>query len=86
VDGPVAGTVFSSLKGVTLSRSDTFAAFQSDLAVYHDDWADYSTNEPTMDGTAGLIMAMAELECEGKAERVAGRNSPGLGGRHHIVR
>ncbi|HSQ75737.1 MAG TPA: glycoside hydrolase family 9 protein [Bacteroidota bacterium] len=73
VDGPVAGSVFSSLKGVSLSRPDPFAAFQSDLAVYHDDWADYSTNEPTMDGTAGLIMAMAELECEGKEERFAGR-------------
>jgi len=73
VDGPVAGSVFSSLKWVTLSRPDTFALFQSDLAVYHDDWADYASNEPTMDGTAGLIMAMAALEREGKDQRSAAR-------------
>ena len=73
VDGPVAGAVFSSLKGVTLSRPDTFAQFQSELAVYHDDWADYSSNEPTMDGTAGLIMALAALERDGKHENMFGR-------------
>jgi hypothetical protein len=27
--------------------------------VYHDDRGDYSTNEPTMDGTAGAIWMMA---------------------------
>jgi hypothetical protein len=61
VDGPVRNNIFSSLKGVRLSRPDPFAAFQSDEAVYHDDWADYSTNEPTMDGTASLIFSLAAL-------------------------
>jgi len=27
--------------------------------VYHDDFGDYSTNEPTMDGTADAIFFMA---------------------------
>ena len=65
VDGPVQASIFQNLKGVHLSRPDPFAEFQSDLAVYHDDWADYSTNEPTMDGTASLTFALASLEMEG---------------------
>jgi endoglucanase len=59
VDGPVAESIFKSLKGVALSRPDAFAAFQSAAAVYHDDKADYSTNEPTMDGTASAILLLA---------------------------
>jgi hypothetical protein len=59
VDGPVQQTIFTALKGVALSRGDTFAAFQSADAVYHDDWQDYSSNEPTMDGTASAILLMA---------------------------
>jgi len=27
--------------------------------VDHDDWKDYSTNEPTMDGTASAILMLA---------------------------
>ena len=61
VDGPVAEAVFKSLKGVTLSRPDAFAPFQSPRAVYHDDRADYSTNEPTMDGTASAVLLFAVL-------------------------
>jgi len=59
VDGPVAETIFKSLKGVTLSRPDAFALFQCEQAVYHDDMADYSSNEPTMDGTASAILLLA---------------------------
>jgi endoglucanase len=59
VDGPVQEAIFTSLKGVSLSRPDGFALFQSPQAVYHDDRQDYSTNEPTMDGTASAILLMA---------------------------
>ena len=59
VDGPVQESIFTSLKGVALSRPDRFDRFQSREAVYHDDWQDYSTNEPTMDGTASAILLMA---------------------------
>jgi len=61
VDGPVAEAVFTSLKGVSLSRPDQFAPFQSPQAVYHDDMQDYSSNEPTMDGTASAILLVALL-------------------------
>jgi len=59
VDGPVVAEIFLSLKGVSLSRPDPFALFQSNRAVYHDDLKDYSTNEPTMDGTASAILLLA---------------------------
>lgn len=59
VDGPVYTTIFNSLFGLTLHDADEYARFQSALAVYHDDYGDYSTNEPTMDGTAALIYLLA---------------------------
>ncbi|GAO42055.1 putative glycosidase [Flavihumibacter petaseus NBRC 106054] len=65
VDGPVYTTIFKSLIGLTLNDADEYAAFQSDLAVYHDDYGDYSTNEPTMDGTASLIYLLAGIAADG---------------------
>ena len=62
VDGPVYTSIFKNLIGITLYNPDTYARFQSDLAVYHDDYGDYSTNEPTMDGTASLIYLLAAME------------------------
>ena len=64
VDGPVYGSIYKSLIGITLYEPDEYAAYQSDLAVYHDDYGDYSTNEPTMDGTASLIYLLAEKESD----------------------
>ena len=64
VDGPVYGSIFHGLRGLKLLHEDTYAPFQSDLAVYHDDAGDYSTNEPTMDGTASLIYLLAAKENE----------------------
>lgn len=61
VDGPVYATIYNSLKGLHLSRPDEFARFQNPYVVYHDDISDYSTNEPTMDGTAGAIYLMAHF-------------------------
>ena len=61
VDGPVYARIFESLKGVALSRPDPFAAFQGE-AVYHDDVADYATNEPTMDGTASALLLFVLLD------------------------
>jgi endoglucanase len=58
VDGPVYARIFESLKGVGLSGGDPLAAFQGE-AVYHDDVLDYSTNEPTMDGTASAVLLAA---------------------------
>ena len=59
VDGPVFSSIYNSLKGITLLNPDEFAEVQNNYVVYHDDIGDYSTNEPTMDGTAGSIIMMA---------------------------
>jgi endoglucanase len=64
VDGPVYTSIFNSLLGLTLANEDEYAPFQSELAVYHDDVGDYSTNEPTMDGTASLIYLLAAMASE----------------------
>jgi endoglucanase len=66
VDGPVYTSIYSHLLGIALNEPDEYAAFQSGLAVYHDDVGDYSTNEPTMDGTASLIYLLAAKENESK--------------------
>ncbi len=59
VDGPVYASVYGNLKGLRLGEPDEFAKFQSEHVVYHDDFGDYSTNEPTMDGTADAIFMIA---------------------------
>lgn len=64
VDGPVYGNIYNNLIGISLNQPDEYAEFQSDLVVYHDDFGDYSTNEPTMDGTASLIYLLAAKEAE----------------------
>jgi hypothetical protein len=58
VDGPVYNRIFKSLKGVSITEPDPLARFQGQ-AVYHDDVQDYSSNEPTMDGTASAILLWA---------------------------
>jgi endoglucanase len=62
VDGPVYGSIYYNLIGIKLYEPDEYAGFQSMLAMYHDDYGDYSTNEPTMDGTAVLIYLLAARE------------------------
>lgn len=66
VDGPVNGNIYHGLLGITLANEDEYAPFQSNVAVYHDDYGDYSTNEPTMDGTASLVYLLAAMETEAK--------------------
>ena len=58
VDGPVYERIFNSLKGVTITQPDPLFNFQGP-AVFHDDAQDYSTDEPTMDGTASAILMFA---------------------------
>lgn len=69
VDGPVYGSIYKNLIGIRLYEPDEYEDFQSDLVVYHDDYGDYSTNEPTMDGTATLIYLLAAKEAESKAQQ-----------------
>ena len=59
VDGPVYQRIFQTLRGVHIRQPDPLAIFQDERAVFHDDINDYSTNEPTMDGTASAILMWA---------------------------
>ncbi len=62
VDGPVYKSIFESLKGVSIIEPDPLGEFQDPRAVYHDDFQDYSSNEPTMDGTASAILMWTVLQ------------------------
>ena len=64
IDGPVYTNIFNGLLGIELHNEDAYSQFQSELVVYHDDFGDYSTNEPTMDGTASLVYLLAAKENE----------------------
>ena len=64
VDGPVYERIFKSLRGVSISEPDPLAFFQDSRAVYHNDFNDYSSNEPTMDGTASAILLWTLLAGE----------------------
>jgi peptidoglycan/xylan/chitin deacetylase (PgdA/CDA1 family) len=64
VDGPVYTSIFRNLKGLAMAHPDEYNEFQSALRVYHDDYADYSTNEPTMDGTADFTYYLSAKEQE----------------------
>ncbi len=69
VDGPVYGSIYKNLRGLKLFNADENEAYQSDLVVYHDDAGDYSTNEPTTDGTATLVYLLAQKEAQAKSNK-----------------
>ncbi len=64
VDGPIYGSIWNKLIGIRLYAPDEYAEFQSPLVAYHDDYGDYSSNEPTMDGTASLSYLLAALQAQ----------------------
>lgn len=61
VDGPVYASIFDNLLYIRLFEEDEFARFNTGDIVYHDDYGDYSTNEPIMDGTANLVYLLAAV-------------------------
>jgi endoglucanase len=61
VDGPVYRSIFQNLAYVRLYEADEFEALNTGSIVYHDDFGDYSTNEPIMDGTANLAYLLSAL-------------------------
>ncbi len=71
VDGPIMRQLFLDRAGTALTRPDEFARYNQGWAVYHDDIGDYASNEPTMDGTAGLVAYAAALEARGRAWRAS---------------
>jgi len=66
VDGPIYRTIFESLLGIHLVHKDEYAPFNFGAAVYHDDPGDYSSNEPTMDGTASLSYFLSTMQKRGR--------------------
>jgi len=68
VDGPVYSSIYNNLKGIYLANGDKFKDVQPGTIVYHDDYADYSTNEPTMDGTADLSYYLSAMQSESSSE------------------
>jgi peptidoglycan/xylan/chitin deacetylase (PgdA/CDA1 family) len=75
VDGPIAMQTYKGLIGLTLTKPDEFELFQPRDVVYHDDVGDYSTNEPTMDGTADAILVMS-LFSRNHPRKQVGSSSP----------
>ena len=74
VDGPVYYNIFKHLEGVNMegipdTPGDTYDRFQPYLMVYHDVIGDYSTNEPTMDGTACLMYYLSSMEYDGSKQK-----------------
>jgi endoglucanase len=61
LDGPVYRSIYQNLRGIALHQPDEFAPLNTGFIVYHDDIGDYSTNEPIMDGSAGLTYLLAAL-------------------------
>lgn len=57
VDGPVSKEINDRFKFDAISDPE-LAPFQSDVAVYHDQYADFSTNEPIIDGTVSLLLLL----------------------------
>ena len=54
-------SIYESLKGIHLREPDEYAPFNTGFIVYHDDYGDYSTNEPIMDGTANLTYLLSAM-------------------------
>jgi len=70
VDGPIYSTIFNYLEYLKIVNGDEYEEFQSREHVYHDDYGDYSTNEPTMDGTASLTYILSALQQEGSRLKI----------------
>jgi hypothetical protein len=71
LDGPVYRSIYGSLRGIRLMEEDEFARFNTGFIVYHDDFGDYSTNEPIMDGTANLTYLLSAMAAGGGGVKAA---------------
>jgi endoglucanase len=61
LDGPVYRSIYQNLIGIRLHEPDEYARFNTGFIVYHDDYGDYSTNEPIMDGTASFTFLLSGM-------------------------
>lgn len=62
VDGPIYSSIYKNHAAyITLTKPDMYAEFQTKMANYHDEIADYTSNECTMDGTACLVYYLSSM-------------------------
>ena len=62
VDGPIYSSIYGQhSQYITLTKPDMYAEFQTKMASYHDEMADYTSNECTMDGTASLVYYLSSM-------------------------
>jgi hypothetical protein len=61
VDGPLLSSIHDRMLAIRLNEPDEFSHLQPEHIKYWDDFADYSTNEPTMDGSADLLILFAHF-------------------------
>jgi len=64
VDGPIWTTILDKMIAIELSGPDEYTHLQPKHIKYRDDWMDYSTNEPTLDGSAELLLILTHLSDE----------------------
>jgi hypothetical protein len=64
VDGPLWSTIHDKMLAIELSEPDEYAHLQPEQIKYWDDYMDYSTNEPTLDGSAELLLILTFLSSE----------------------
>jgi len=64
VDGPLWTTILDKMIAIKLSEPDEYEHLQPEHIKYRDDWMDYSTNEPTLDGSAELLLILSHLSNE----------------------
>ncbi len=64
VDGPLWTTILEKMIAIELSEPDEYEHLQPKHIKYRDDWMDYSTNEPTLDGSAELLLILTHLSDE----------------------
>jgi len=75
LDGPVYRSIYQNLMYIRLHEPDEYAPFNTGFIVYHDDYGDYSTNEPIMDGTANLTYLLAAVGAQGDGRGGTGDES-----------
>lgn len=64
VDGPLWSGIHDNMLGIEPSEPDEYAHLQPNHIKYMDDRSDYSTNEPTLDGSAELLLILTWLSRE----------------------
>lgn len=69
VDGPIYNILFQQRAGGAIQGEDPLKVLNNGIAVYHDTVHDYASNEPTMDGTAGLTYYFAAMEDMGRVQK-----------------